>query len=109
MPSFGDRAHAQWLNLKPRGLAFAIGLIAGPVLSGYLGFQVTSGTAADQVRLSQIDQHATICAARARIEVSEGGLEWNARHTLAQRWAAMPGSTTIEDDVVMACAQKLAR
>ena len=35
----------EWVTRKPQLIALAIGLIAGPLISNYAGWQVTSGNA----------------------------------------------------------------
>jgi hypothetical protein len=98
-----------WESIKPKVIYFAIGLVAGPVLSGMLGWQVLSGTADDQLRAGIVDQQAVFCAANAHMETTDTSkLDFTARNELAKKHAIMPGGTAADFDVVSACAKKLA-
>lgn len=102
-------AASTWESIKPKVIYFAIGLVAGPVLSGLFGWQVMTGTANEQVRAGIVDQQATFCAATAHVETADTSkLDYTARNELAKKHAIMPGGTTADFDVVSACARKLA-
>lgn len=99
---------AQWAERKPQLIALAFGLIMGPLISNYLGWQVTSGKARAQVRASVVEQQATYCDVRARtVEAAPEKLEWRARLELARKWSVMPGSDSADIDVANACERKL--
>jgi hypothetical protein len=101
-------AAAKWKAAKPAAIGLAIGLIAGPIISGLAGFQVRTGTAQAAARAGVVEQQAAFCAERAR--AAAGGtapLDWQARTDLARKWAAMPGSAVVDPEVVYACAGKL--
>lgn len=103
-----ERISGRWLAVKPRVFAFAIGVIAGPLISSYLGLQVTTFTANEQVRLGVLEQQALFCESQARADVKDTTkLDWNGRRELATKWAVMPGMTAADFGVVGACAQKL--
>lgn len=98
----------QWVDRKPQLIALAIGLVAGPLISNYLGWQVTSGNARTQVRAGIVEQQATYCDVRARTAVeAPGKLDWSARVELARKWSIMPGAESAESDVTNACERKL--
>ncbi|QQS13054.1 MAG: hypothetical protein IPK81_01955 [Rhodospirillales bacterium] len=101
---------SMWNTHKPRIYALAVGLVAGPLISNMLGWQVTASAAKAQTAKGLVEQHATYCAARARAEVPETAkLDWNARDALAKKWAKLPGATEEPSyDVTSTCAQKLA-
>ncbi|HUN45953.1 MAG TPA: hypothetical protein VMU85_05515 [Stellaceae bacterium] len=100
---------ARWETAKPMVIALAIGLVAGPVISSYMGWQVTAGTARTETRDSVVDQLAQICATRARAEVADPSkLDWEARSALAKKWVVEPGLPFKGLEVTGACAQKLA-
>ena len=101
----------RWTRAKPIALGLAIGLIAGPIISGMLGFQMRSSTAQALAHDSAVAQQATFCAARARADTpTPAALDWNARDALARRFATMPGATGQPDyAVVRACAEQLVR
>ncbi len=104
------RAHwsAQWVERKPQLIALAIGLVAGPLISNYLGWQVTSANARTQVRAGIVEQQATYCEVRARTAVeAPGKLDWSARLELARKWAIMPGNEAADSDVANACERRL--
>ena len=101
-------AAAKWTSAKPVLLGLVVGLIAGPIVSGMAGFQTRSSTAQAAVRASVVEQQAGVCAERARAATpSVAGLGYQARSDLARQWATMPGTTTVDSDVVYACSSKL--
>lgn len=100
---------SMWESIKPKAIYLAIGLVAGPVLSGMFGWQVLTGTANDQLRAGIVDQQAVFCAANAHAETADTSkLDYTARNELAKKHAVMPGGTAADFDVVSACAKKLA-
>ena len=62
-------AVSKWTTAKPLAIALTIGLVAGPLISNYVGWQVTSRTARAEVRAGIVDQQAMFCEARARADV----------------------------------------
>jgi hypothetical protein len=108
MTSF-DTAKSKWETAKPLVFAFAIGLVTGPLVSNYIGWQVTSRTAQADTRAGIVEQQALFCEARARADVAAPDkLGWDARYGLAKKWAIMPGATEPPSGVASACASKLA-
>lgn len=100
---------SRWETAKPLAFAFAIGLITGPLVSNYIGWQVTSRTAQADTRAGIVEQQALFCEARARVDVpAPDKLGWDARYELAKKWAIMPGATEPPSGVASACASKLA-
>ena len=100
---------SKWEAYKPRVVALAIGLIAGPIITSVAGWQVTSGSARAQLQAGIVEQLASVCAARARADVADPSkLEWSARSKLAEKWAIMPGSAIADAGVADACSSKLA-
>ena len=103
-----EAAAAKWATVKPIAIALGIGLLAGPVISSFAGFQVRTSTAQAATQASVVEQQASFCAVRALAEVPEPArLDWSARNDLARRWAVMPGSTAADPDVTYACSRKL--
>jgi hypothetical protein len=103
-----ENAAAKWAKAKPVAIGLAIGLIAGPIISGFAGFQVRTSTAQAAARANVVEQQAGFCAERARAATpNAAALGWQARGELARQWAAMPGSTLVDPDVVYACSGKL--
>jgi hypothetical protein len=108
--SWQDRLAYQWGVLKPFALVLALGLVAGPLISNYLGWQVTSGAANRETRAVAVRQQAMVCDAMARGDTPGAAtLDWGARRTLAEKYAVMPGREEAESGVAMACSEMLAR
>ena len=98
-----------WQKAKPIIVALGFGLIAGPILTGELGWQVTSGKAEAALRDAIVEQGALFCAQRVRAEVkAPGDLDFNARSQLAEKWGVVPGATAADPAVTEKCAFKLA-
>jgi hypothetical protein len=96
-------------SAKPAAIALVVGLIAGPLISNYVGWQVTSHAAQAQVQAGIVEQQALFCEARARADVTTPqSLSYTARYDLAKKWATMPGATEAQSGVVSACGGKLA-
>ena len=104
-PSLSDR----WDKVKPAAYALVIGVIAGPILSSMLGFQVLSSTAQQRSESAGIAVQAQICAAQARVaDPKASELDWSARRDLAEHWAIMPGAEQAMPGVISACNDLLA-
>lgn len=104
-----ETAAAKWAAAKPVAIGLVIGLIAGPIISGAIGFQVRTGTADAATRAGIVEQQAMFCAERARAAApGNAPRDWQARNDLARKWAIMPGSAAADSDVVSACSGKLA-
>jgi hypothetical protein len=105
-----DRLAHQWSVAKPLALMLALGLIAGPLISNAMGWQVTRGHAERQSRSSAVEQQARICAAMAHDETPDtAALGWAARREIAENHAVMPGDEAADSDVVRACTELLAQ
>ena len=104
-------ASARWTRAKPLLLALGVGLVAGPIISGMVGFQMRTSTAQTLAHAGVVEQQAIFCADRARAETpGSAQLDWSARNALARRFATYPaGGTTVDPDVARACADRLAR
>jgi hypothetical protein len=99
---------AKWTAAKPVVIGLVIGLIAGPMISGFTGFQIRTSTAHAAARAGIVEQQAAFCAERARAATPNAAeLGWPARTELARQWAAMPGTTSVDPDVIYACSGKL--
>ena len=104
-----ENAASKWTAARPAAIALAIGLVAGPLISNSIGWQVTSSTARAQVHAGIVEQQAMFCEVRARADMPTAAtLDWTARYELAGKWAVMPGSAPADSDVTSACARKLA-
>ena len=91
-PSFQDRISDGWDRVKLPVLMLAMGLIAGPLLSNAMGWQVTRSTAARQSADSAIHQQAMICAYNAGGDIPDATtLDWASRRALSEKYAVMPG------------------
>jgi hypothetical protein len=100
---------ARWASAKPTVIALAIGLVAGPLISNFLGWQVTAGSAQTQLQAGLVAQGALFCEQKARAEVKEpAALDWKARSELAEKWAVLPGAKSADSAMTYECARKLA-
>jgi hypothetical protein len=100
---------SKWQAMKPMVFALAIGLVAGPLITNYIGWQVTSGTARAETRDSVLQQFAMMCAERARADDANAAkLDWDARSDLAKKWAVAPAAPFADLDVRSACTARLA-
>lgn len=107
-PTWQDRLGDQWESYKLPAIMLAVGLIAGPLFSNYMGWQVTRGAADRQSIASGVEQQARICAFHARTNTPDtASLSWAARRDLAEKFAVMPGRDTADAGVASACAQQL--
>ena len=103
-----EMRESKWESAKPAALALMVGLVAGPYISNFLGWQVASGTASARARADVVEQLASVCAAQAHMEIQDPSkLDQAARASLAEKWAVMPGETSAAFDVTTACAGKL--
>jgi len=108
---FSSDVSQRWTRAKPLLLGLVIGLVAGPVISGMVGFQMRTSTAQTLLHEGVVEQQAISCNNRARLETpTTAQLDWSARNNLARRFATDPaGGTNIDPDVARACADRLAR
>lgn len=108
---FSETAATRWTKAKPLLLALGLGLVAGPVISGMVGFQMRTSTAQTLANNGVVAQQAIYCDIQARIENADPkALDWSARNTLARRFATLPpGGDRVDPDVARACADRLAR
>ncbi len=53
---------------RPRILFLVIGLVLGPFISGWLGWQVTAETMSSAVQDAVVDYRAELCAQRAQAD-----------------------------------------
>lgn len=97
-----------WIGAKPYVYGLIGGMILGPIVSNYMGWQVGGGAARASMAAAVVETKATICNARARVEVAEPNkLEWSARNDLAKKFAVMAGAASADSDVTTACSGKL--
>lgn len=108
---FSEAAATRWATAKPLLLALGVGLVAGPIISGMVGFQMRTSTAQTLAQNGVVAQQAIYCDIQARLENADPkALDWSARNTLARRFATTPpGGDRVDPDVARACADRLAR
>jgi hypothetical protein len=108
---FSADLSSRWTKAKPLLLALGVGLVAGPIISGMVGFQMRTSTAETLAHNGVVEQQAIYCADRARADTPGAkDLDWSARNTLSRRFTTNPpGGTDIDPDVARACADLLAR
>jgi len=95
---------------KPRILFLVIGLVVGPFISGWLGWQVTAGTMDSAVSDAVVSYRAGLCAERARSDSETTAAmlgDRSGRRELAQQWAVLPGEEKADSAVVRECTQRL--
>ncbi len=95
---------------RPRILFLVIGLVLGPFISGWLGWQVTAGTMTSAVQVAVVDYRAELCAKRAQAdpEATPAVLgDWSSRGELAEKWAVLPGEEEADRSVVNGCSSRL--
>ncbi len=96
---------------RPRILFLVIGLVLGPFIANWLGWQVTAGTMESAVEEAVVAYRAGLCAERARSdpEVTPEVLkDFGGRRKLAEKWAVLPGEETTVRAVVTECSSRLA-
>jgi hypothetical protein len=97
-----------YLAKKPIILAFVIGLLMGPFISGMMGWQIRSSVVTKLVHTTAVQQQAKFCAVRARATVADvSKLDYSARFKLAEEWAKMPWQQEADSEVVSACSDNL--
>jgi hypothetical protein len=107
-PGFLARLEAQWEATRPILTGLVIGLIAGPLISGFAGWQVRTSTAEAATHAGVVEQQAMFCVERARAAGPIASpLDWQARTDLARRFASAPGAAAADPEVVYACSGKL--
>jgi hypothetical protein len=106
--TFRKAAIDKWDAARPKVVALVIGLVAGPLISNFAGWQVTAGAAQTQLRAGLIEQGALFCEQRARADIKDPAvLDWNARNELAKKWATVPGEALADSSIAYECARKL--
>lgn len=101
-------AATKWRTATPMVIALVVGLIAGPLLSNYMGWQVAGDDARARIRAGVVEVLAMVCDAQARLDNAEPSkLDWSARNDLARKWSIIPGAASADSDVTNACSNKL--
>jgi hypothetical protein len=94
-------------------IALVVGLIAGPIISNLLGWQVSSSTMEEEVGAAVVEQQALFCEERARADpaytddAAFKALDFSARRESVTPHAQMPGQDSADRAVVSACTNKL--
>ncbi len=97
---------------KPRILFLVIGLVLGPFITSWLGWQVTAGTMEGAVGEAVVSYRAGLCAERARSDpeaTSDALNDFSKRREFAEKWAVLPGEEETDSDVVRECNSRLAK
>ena len=101
---------------RPRIIFLVIGLVAGPFISSWIGWQVTTGTMESAVGDAVVSYRAGLCAERARSRrrhptcgSSDVLNDFGDRRKLAEKWAVLPGEEEADNDVVRECSSQLAK
>jgi hypothetical protein len=103
-----DTAKKKFKENEMIAIAFVVGLVVGPLISGMIGWQVTGGALEEQVRAAVVEQQALFCVERIRATGQDtSGFEFSALNDLAKQWSVMPGQDSADYDVAHACSEKL--
>ena len=97
---------------KPRIVFLVIGLIVGPFISSWLGWQVTTGTMESAAEDAVVAYRAEQCVKRAQAdpEATSAVLQnYGDRRKLAEKWAITPGEEKADINVVSECSSRLAK
>jgi hypothetical protein len=99
---------AALLPKGPLAVAFIVGLLAGPMLTSYLGLTMTSRTASARMHDGMLELQAQVCDARARAEVADPvKLDSTGRRDLAAKHAPTQASGQADYEIIGLCANKL--
>jgi predicted negative regulator of RcsB-dependent stress response len=112
MADTGDKTRSAELirYWKSRIIFLSIGLVLGPIVSGWIGWHVTTDTMDTAVQDAVIAYRAELCAKRAQADpdaTSEVLENWTSRRELAEKWAILPSEEKVDRDVVSACESRL--
>ena len=98
----------QWTAKKPVIFGIVIGLLVGPLISGIMGWQVSSAFLKREVHAAVVKQQVAFCEMRAKAAVKNlDKLEYSARYDVAKAWATLPGQSEADSDVVSGCTNGL--
>ena len=89
---------------RPRIIFLVIGLVVGPFISSWIGWQVTTGTMESAVSDAVVSYRGGLCAERARSdpEATSDMLNDTAdRRKLAEKWAVLPGEEEADKNAVV--------
>ncbi len=95
---------------KPRITYLVIGLVFGPFISGWLGWQVTAGTMDNAVQDAVVSYRAERCVKKAQADPTATAdvlKNWTSRRELAEKSALLPGEEKADTDVINACSTRL--
>ncbi len=100
---------------RPQLLFLLLGLILGPLISGWLGLQVTvgelTGTTSSAVEEAIVGFRARLCVERARSDpeaTSAALADEDTRRKIAQKWSVVSGEV-LDRDVINQCSARLAK
>ena len=94
-------------------IALVVGLVAGPIITSIIGWQVSSGTMEEEVSAAVVEQQALFCAERAMAApayvdaATFDALDFGGKRDFVTPHAQMPGQDAADRAVVDACTRKL--
>ena len=97
---------------RPRIFFLVIGLILGPLISSWLGWQVTTGTMEEATEDAVVSYRAGLCVERAQSDpeaTPEVLKDFSARRELAKKWAVLPGEEKADAAVTNECNSRLSK
>ena len=112
MANTGDKTRSAELirYWRSRIIFLAIGLVLGPIVSGWIGWHVTIDTMDTAVQDAVVAYRAELCAKRAQADpdaTSDVLANWPSRRDLAEKWAVLPGEEKADSDVISECSARL--
>lgn len=103
--TWGER----WARWRGPVIWLVIGLVAGPLISNAIGWQVTSRTAHKEVSQAIVRQQAAMCEMRVRAHVKNlTHKNFDQQSALAQKYAHFPWSHHVRQAVIDRCTNALA-
>ncbi len=100
----------KWDKWKPAIGGLIVGLVLGPFVSGWAGWQVTGYTLKREVRDAVVNQQTEMCEYLARRAVENPSeLKYNARRELAEKYAKFPWDDKADFTVISNCTDQLAQ
>jgi len=101
---------SEWRRLV---IGLAIGLVAGPIITSLIGWQVGFDTMEERVSAAVVEQQALFCEQRTLADpayvdaATFKALEVNAKRDFVILHAQMPGQDAVDRAVVNACLRML--
>lgn len=104
------RKPSLWERYQPLLGGLAVGLVVGPLLSAYLGWQVTPVTVQKHVQRAVVRQQTAMCEMLARRDHPDTTLmDYTERRDLAEEYGTFPWNDAQQYTVINDCAAALGK